>query len=237
MVYPLPALTRGNIIRRYKRFLADVELGDGRVITAHCPNTGAMTTCWRPGAPVELSHSDNPKRKLPWTLERVDMGHGWVGVNTARVNHVIASGLRKGWIPQLDQYRDIRTEPAFNIDGFPKSRLDLLLSNGPHVDAYVEIKNATLLDGDIVRFPDAVTERGRKHLELLQQAVRRGYRGVIVFAVNRPEGHSFEPAWDIDPDYGHTLMEVTADGVEALAVRLQHLPTGIAVRDSQQYLP
>ena len=231
-MYKLPPLTDGVILKRYKRFLADVRLPDGRIVTAHCPNTGSMQTCWRLGAPAQLSHSDNPKRKLAWTLERIDMGQGWIGVNTGRVNHFIASAVTSGSIPQLNGYDRIQREPAFQVPNFPASRFDMLLSGGLRRDAYVEVKNTTLILGESISFPDAITERGRKHLELLSEAVKLGHRGVIVFALNRPEGDFFEPAWDIDPKYGATLERVFEQGVEILLVRLQHLASGVAVAGS-----
>lgn len=228
-------LTRGRIVARYKRFLADVDLADGRRVTAHCPNTGSMTSCWQPGAPVELSHSDNPCRKLAYTLERVDMGAGWVGVNTARVNGVVAEGVAAGAISALAGYRALKREPRFDSPHHPASRFDLLLTDGTGRDAYVEIKNTTLLAGDTVQFPDAVTERGRKHLELLAEAVARGFRGVIVFAVNRPEGRFFEPAYAIDPAWGACLERVIEAGVEVVLVRLVHTATGLVAGASVSY--
>jgi sugar fermentation stimulation protein A len=228
----LPQLHNGRILKRYKRFLADIDLDDGRRIIAHCPNTGSMTTCWTPGATVQVSHSNKPTRKLAWTLERVDMGRGWIGVHTGRVNGVIAEAIGSGRIPSLAGYRRITAEPQFVVDGFPRSRFDLHLTDGQRRDTYVEVKNTTLLDGDCIRFPDSVTERGRKHLELLREAVRRGLRGVIVFAVNRPEGRAFEPAWDIDPNYSGTLHTVAQQGVEVLAARLRHTHSGIEVAGS-----
>lgn len=231
----LPPLTRGRILRRYKRFLADVELEGGEVVVAHCPNTGSMTSCWEPGALVEMTHSDNPKRKLRWTLERIDMGKGWVGINTARVNAIVAEGIDAGAVTELTGYGELKREPKFEAKGHPGSRFDMFLSEGGDTDAYVEVKNATLLVGDNITFPDAVTERGRKHLELLAIAVERGYRGVIVFAVNRPEGSWFEPAWDIDPEYGDTLERVTDCGVEAIAVRLAHTADSIVVSGSSAW--
>ena len=228
-MYSLPPLTDGKILKRYKRFLADVQLNDGRMITAHCPNTGSMTACWKPGAPVQLSYSENPKRKLAWTLERIDMGQGWIGVNTGRVNHIVAAAIRSQRIPQLAGYKHIQKEPTFNIDGHPKSRFDILLTGGAAPNAYVEVKNTTLLTDKAILFPDAVTERGRKHLELLQEAVKLGFRGVILYALNRPEGEYFEPAWDVDPEYGLTLERVAGGGVEVLVVRLKHLADRVTV--------
>lgn len=208
-----------------------MDLADARVVTAHCPNTGTMATCWEPGAPVQLSHSTNPRRKLPWTLERVDMGGGWIGVNTARPNQVIAEGIAAGRIPPLAAYGQVRREVPFEWVGLPRGRLDIGLSDGSRPDALVEVKNVTLLDQGGLRFPDAVSERGRKHLDLLLAAVRRGLRGVILFAANRPEGDRVGPAWSVDPGYAGRLLEVVAGGVEALAVRLVHGADGIETGD------
>ncbi len=228
----LPALLRGRIVRRYKRFLADVELADGTLITAHCPNTGSMATCWEPGAAVEVSRSDNPRRKLQWTLERVDMGAGWIGVNTGLVNRVVEEAVLRGRIPALSGYATLRREVTMDVPGHKGARLDILLADGPNPDAFVEVKNVTLLVGRAVRFPDAVSVRGRKHLDALAEAVRLGYRGVMLFAVNRPEGVLFAPAWDIDNAYAERLRQVVGAGVEVLAVRIRHTENGLEVSGS-----
>ena len=227
----LPPLIDGFIRKRYKRFLADVELGDGRVVTAHCPNTGRMTGCWAPGAAVQMSYSDNPRRRLSWTLERVDMGQGWIGVNTQRVNAVVAEGILAGRVPSLAGYDGLRREVA-REHGSARSRLDLLLEGGQQPAAYIEVKNVTLLDGDLLKFPDARTERGRKHLQVLQQLVESGKRGIMVYALNRPEGRGFAPAESVDPEYADELARVATAGVEILAVRLQHTATGIVLTGS-----
>ena len=231
----LPALTSGKILRRYKRFFADVELETGEVVVAHCPNTGAMTSCWKPGAPAQVSYSDNPKRKLKWTLERVDMGQGWVGVNTARVNHVIAEGIRQHSIPVDEPFDELQTEPRFESLNHPKSRFDILLHNNGEPRVYIEVKNTTLLIEDSIQFPDAVTERGRKHLLLLSESVQQGYRGIIVFALNRPEGNNFQAASNIDPDYAECLEQVVAQGVEIKVVRLKHTTDGIEIAGVASY--
>jgi sugar fermentation stimulation protein A len=218
----LPPLTGGHILRRYQRFLADVELDDGRRVTAHCPNTGSMRSCWAPGAPVQLSHSDDPARKLPWTLERVDMGGGWIGVHTGRVNGVVAEAIAAGRVGPLAGYRRLRREVAFEVPDLPRGRLDIGLYDGPGADALVEVKSVTLLDDACLRFPDAVSERARKHLDLLLAATRQGRRGVVLFALNRPEGDCFAPAAAIDPAYARRLAEVSGAGVEALALRIRH---------------
>ncbi len=225
----LPPLYRGRILNRYQRFLADVELEDGGQITAHCPNTGSMRSCWEPGAPVQVSYDDNPKRKLCWTLERVDMGAGWVGIHTGRPNVAIAEGIKQQRIRTLQGYRTLRREVLCTPTGHPRSRIDIVLGEGSGPDVLVEVKNTTLLDDDTVRFPDAITNRGRKHLDVLLEAVRQGKRGVILFAVNRSEGKCFAPAWAIDPAYSHRLVEVAAAGVEILAIRLRHTLQGIEV--------
>ena len=223
----LPPLTDGRILRRYKRFLADVELADGTLVTAHCPNTGSMRGCWEPGAPVQLSHSDDPRRKLAWTLERVDMGNGWVGVNTSRTNAVVAEAIAAGRVPGLDGYVGLRREVTWELSGHPRSRLDLMLTEGPAPDALVEVKNVTLLEENRLQFPDAVSERALKHVELLRGVVTQGLRGVILFALNRPEGEVFSPAWEIHPAYAEGLHRAVADGVEALALRIRHTADGM----------
>lgn len=190
-----------------------------------------MATCWAPGAPVQISQGTRPGRKLPWTLERVDMGRGWIGVNTARPNQVVCEGIAAGRIPALAGYARLRREVPYGPPGLPRGRIDIGLSQGPGPDALVEVKNVTLLEGTALRFPDAVSERGRKHLDLLLAAVRSGLRGVILFAANRPEGDRVGPAWGVDPRYGRRLLEVVELGVEVLAVRLVHGPGTIEAGD------
>lgn len=224
----LPPLYNATLLRRYKRFLADLVLDDGREITAHCPNTGTMLGCWAPGVRAQVSHSNNPKRKLAWTLERIDMGNGWIGVHTGRGNALVAEAIAAGEITALTQgtpWQRIEREPTVKLPDMPPSRLDLLLHPAPdsgqrHV--YIEIKNATLWQGDHIAFPDAVTQRGRKHLELLRQLAAAGHRSLLIFTVNRPEGDYLAPAWEIDPAYGEALARVVRHGVEVLALRVAH---------------
>lgn len=232
----LPQLTRGRILDRYKRFFADIDVPGVGVVTAHCPNTGSMRTCWAPNAPAEISRSDNPKRKLKWTLERVDMGEGWIGVNTNRVNSIIAEGIERQRIAELSGYARMLREPACPLPDFAKTRLDIRLA-GDGADAWVEIKNATLLEDGWIRFPDAVTERGRKHLEVLSALARRGDRAVLVFAINRPEGRGFQPAERIDPEYAKSLGFALESGVEVLTVRLRHARQAIEVDSVERYAP
>jgi sugar fermentation stimulation protein A len=210
----LPApLVEGKLLRRYQRFLADVELADGSMVTAHTPNTGSMLQCAVAGHPVLISRSDNPARKLAWTLELIRVNGHWVDTHTHRTNRVVEEALRAGQLPELSGYQVI---PEYR---FGSSRLDFLLRRGEE-QVFVEVKNVTLTDGgEIACFPDAVTERGRRHLNELLAAARQGHRAVIFFLVQRGEAAAFRPADHIDPAYGRTLRAVAAQGVEIVACR------------------
>ncbi len=217
MKYPRELIS-ATLLRRYKRFLADVELADGSVLTVHCPNPGRMTSCAEPGRPVWISDSGNPKRKLRHTLEMIRMGRTWVGVNTAHPNSAVAGFVRRGRIPELSGYDEIRPEVSVG-----KSRIDLRLrdATGERPDCWVEIKNSTLRVGEHAAFPDAVTDRGRKHLGELISLVEQGNRGVIFYFVGRADCRRFRPADEVDPAYGAALREAVAAGVEALAYRMR----------------
>jgi sugar fermentation stimulation protein A len=212
-------LVEGRLVRRYKRFLTDVELDDGSLVTAHTPNTGSMKECAIPGYRVLLSRSDNPSRKLSYTLERIEVNGYWVDTHTHRANRVVEEGLKKGLI---QEFRDYAVNPEFS---FGKSRLDFFLEKeGKKV--LMEVKNVTLtLEADVACFPDAVTTRGRKHLNELLAAVDSGYRAVIFFLVQRGETLSFRPADAIDPEYGRLLRKVVQQGVEPLAYKTLVTPT------------
>jgi len=204
-----PPLEYGTLIRRYKRFLADVELDDGTVITAHCPNTGRMTTCAEPGWRVALSDSQNPKRKHRYTWELVNNGACWICVNTGRANEIAFEGLSRGAIPELAGFAEVLREQKFG-----NSRFDLLLRNGSR-HCYVEVKNVTLLEDDgCYAFPDAVTERGRKHLLELIEVVKAGHRAAMLYVIPRSDGSLFRAARGIDPAYSDALDAAIAAGVE-----------------------
>ncbi len=232
----LPPLVDGHIIARYKRFFADVELPGGEVVTAHCPNTGTMESCWRRGAPVQVSRSDNPRRKLAYTLERIDMGGGWIGVNTLRVNGIVSEGIAAGRVAPLAGYDDIAREPRFGGAAGGRSRFDLRLTGAPG-ECLVEIKNATLLRDGVIQFPDAVTSRGLKHLDLLAEAQSQGFRACLVFAMNRPESDVFRPAADTDPAYAARLRQVMAQGVEVITVRMRHGDRSIDAGEGSHWTP
>lgn len=220
--FPRP-LVEGRLIQRMKRFLADVELPGGEIVRAHCANTGSMKTCGSPGDTVLLLHDPSPTRKLAYTWELTKTSVGYVGVNTSRPNQVTARALELGLIPELSGYTSVRKEVAYGH----RSRIDILLEGPGDQRCYVEVKNTTLLDGKEVRFPDAVTTRGLKHLHELKAMVDGGHRAVMLFFVNRTEGEVFAPAADIDREYAEALRLVAKAGVEVLAYRALHSPLGI----------
>ena len=233
---PFSAELEGRLLRRYKRFFADVELEDGSVVTAHCPNPGSMRGLNREGLRVRCSSNDDPKRKLRHSLEMVRIGRIWVGVNTARANPLVAKGLAAGAIPGLDGYAEIRPEVRVPDS---KSRLDFRLSQHPD-DArpcWVEVKSVTLAEEPpLALFPDSVTSRGRRHAEELGDLVKGGERAVLLFLVQRADCDAVAPAEHIDPDYAAALREAAARGVEVKAVRARvgargiRLETGLTVR-------
>jgi sugar fermentation stimulation protein A len=217
MRLPRP-LTEGRLVRRYRRFLADVELSDGSLVTAHTPNTGSMLQCAIPGARVLLSRSNNPLRKLAWSWELVQVNGHWVDINTHRANRVVEEALRSDMVPGLQGYA---VNPEFP---YADSRIDFMLA-GNRDNILLEVKNVTLCcRPGVACFPDAVTSRGQKHLRDLMYALQNGWRAVIFFLVQRGEADSFTPADDIDPVYGRLLREASETGVEVLAYRADVSP-------------
>jgi len=213
MKMPTP-LHPGTLIQRKNRFIAYVRLADGNVVTAHCPNSGSMKGCSIPDSPVRLSESGNPERKTRFTWEMVRPGRTWVGINTLRTNGLVREALENGTLEELQGYETIRSEVKFG----KHSRLDFLLE-GPLGSCYVEVKNVTLREGDTALFPDAVTERGQKHMRELIRAVGMGHRAAVVFVVQRWDARRFAPADGIDPLYGRWLRTATKKGVEILAYK------------------
>ncbi len=211
-------LHKGRLLRRYKRFLADVELADGSVVKAHCANPGSMKTCLRDGARVWLSAAPGKNRKLPWTWELIYIGKSKIFVNPVRANRLVAEAIESGAIAELAGYDGLRREVPWG-----KSRIDMLLEGGRRpCRCYVEVKNVTLaLGGGRSAFPDSVTERGRKHLEELVRIRRRGHRAVLFFCASRDDTRQVEPADEIDPAYGTALRRAAKAGVELLAYRVR----------------
>lgn len=209
----MSAMVEGRLLRRYKRFLADVELPDGSVITAHCPNTGAMTGCADPGSRVWLSVSDSPKRKYAHTWELVETRHGMACIHSARANRLVLRAFESGLVPGFGDYPDIRTEVKYGQG----SRADLLLQ-GPDGRVFVEVKSVTLCEaGGQGLFPDTVSERGRKHLLELRDVLAHDTRAIMFYCALHTGVTRVSAAPEIDPRYRDTLSEVLADGVEAVA--------------------
>lgn len=222
MDLPQPLFT-ATLLRRYKRFLADMRLEDGTEVVAHCPNPGSMKTCAGAGWQVLLSHSSNPKRKLKWTWEVAfdDDSHP-ILVNTNRPNAVVREAVENGDIPELVGYTQVRSEVRY---GQERSRIDLLLSAPNRPDAYVEIKSVTMRSGRLGAFPDSVTKRGQRHLRELMAMAAAGHRAVLFFLLSRGGLEGVRPADEIDPAYGALLREAAANGVEVLAYQA-HISLG-----------
>lgn len=224
-------LVRGRLLRRYKRFLADVHLDTGEEVTASCPNTGAMLGLCDPGLPVWLSRNDSPARKYRHTWEMVETATDrrrprLVGINTGHPNKLVAEAIRCGGIPELGGYADLRSEQKYGAG----SRIDLLLEDTSRGRAYVEIKNVHLMrTSGLAEFPDCVTARGAKHLRELAAMVAQGHRAVMVYLVQREDADALALADDIDRSYADAFAAATEAGVEALAYRCRLTPQEITI--------
>jgi sugar fermentation stimulation protein A len=212
MRFPAP-LVRATLVRRYKRFLADMVLASGEETVAHCANTGSMLGLAEPGAECWLSPAANPERKLRWTWELVRSGDGLVGINTAHPNGIVGESIAAGAVPELAGYDLLRREVKYG----KSSRIDILLTGGGRPDCYVEIKNVHLRRDCHAEFPDAATARGAKHLAELSAMVAQGRRAVMLYLVQREDCDRFRIAADIDPAYAAALAAARNSGVEALA--------------------
>lgn len=214
-----PPFQTAKLIRRYKRFLADIELPDGKTMTIHCPNTGSMLHCNAPGSRIWYSTSDSKTRKYPHTFEMIEVaGRKRAGINTGRANHLVREAIKSGLVPSLSGYEVINQEVRY---GQENSRIDFQLQQHPKhpgQDCYVEVKNVTLGMGKgLGLFPDAVSTRGAKHLRELMHIVEQGGRAVLFFCVQHSGIERVEPATEIDPEYSATLVQAAAAGVEVMA--------------------
>jgi sugar fermentation stimulation protein A len=237
LIYQYPALIPGRLIKRYKRFLADIELVTGEVITAHCPNTGPMTGICMIDSLVQVSKSDNPKRKLLYTWEMIQLGSTWVGINTAIPNRVIKLALQQQLLPELaNRYSTIRSEVAYGQD--QKSRIDFLLTGDASQPAiYVEVKSVTLsTEKNLALFPDTVTSRGQRHLRELADLLP-GTKAVMLYFINRGDCDRFAPSDTCDPKYGELLRQAVNQGVEVLPYRFEITPQGISCLGLADFLP
>jgi sugar fermentation stimulation protein A len=231
-----PPLLHARFLGRYKRFFADFLLGDQRVV-AHCPNTGSMQGCLALESAACLQPAQNMKRSLRFTWKLIQVGETWVGIDTGVAVPLVREAIDAGLIGSLQGFERTFTEVKYGREG--QSRIDLLLSQGgtapvqktkaralPTGDrrVYVEVKNTTLVSDGVAMFPDAVTERGQKHLRELMDVVEAGQRAAMVYCVQRDDCHSFRPADAIDPTYGRLLREAAARGVELYALRVRCSP-------------
>ncbi len=211
----------GRLIKRYKRFLADVKLEDGQEITAHCTNSGSMKTCLEEGAEVYLSPVDDPKRKTQFTWEMIMINGKWIGINTNHPNLLAYEAIRSGQVPALRGYDEVKREVKFQ-----DSRFDVMAKNDKET-CFIEVKNVTMKDGDFALFPDAKTERGRKHLQTLIRVKEEGLRAVMFYVVQRMDVAKAGPAVDIDPAYADALKKAIDSGVEVIAMQAEVSPDGI----------
>ena len=220
-----PELIPGTLLKRYKRFLADVKLETGEIVTAHCPNTGSMIGCAEPGRTVYLSSHQSPKRKYKYTWQLIDMPTSLVGVNTLIPNRLVSKSIDQNLIPELTGYKSIQREAKIGNH----TRIDLKLTDGCGNHCYVEIKNCTLVSEGIARFPDAVTSRGLRHIIELENLVETGHRCVMFYFIQRMDAQLFQPADHIDPAYGLGLRAAVQKGVEAIAYDVRINLQGIEI--------
>ena len=217
------ALVPGKLIKRYKRFLTDVQLEDGSIVIAHCTNSGSMKTCLEEGAPVYLSPVDDPKRKTKFTWEMIYMNKSWIGINTMIPNLLVYEAVVANKIEQLTGYTHVKREVKFG-----DSRFDIYAEN-EHEKCFIEVKNVTMKVDHFARFPDAKTTRGKKHLETLIEVKKQGMRAVMVYVIQRTDIDTFGPAWDIDPDYAKALVKAHDHGVEIIPLIANVSPTVIEI--------
>jgi len=221
LIMKYDALVRGKLIKRYMRFLADVEMDDGTIETVHCPNSGSMKSCLEAGAEVYCSPVNDPSRKTKFTWEMINIDGGWVGINTSRPNELAHDWLSNGVIPGFEMYTRFRREVKWE-----DSRFDVMAENDRE-RCFIEVKNVTLKEGEYALFPDAVTSRGKKHLETLVRVKKSGMRAVMLYMVQRTDVKRFGPAREIDPEYAEALDKAKRAGVEVIAIQTRVSPEGI----------
>lgn len=224
-IYSFSSLTPGILIKRYKRFLADVKLADGRIITVHCPNSGSMKGLAYPGAPVMLGYNPNPKRKYPFTWHLVQIEGVWVGINTHLPNDLVEQALILGKIRLFPHIKTIEREVRYG----EKTRFDFRITTAQDDIYYLEVKNVTLREADQALFPDAITQRGTRHLQDLAQISRTGGKAVSFYLVQRADCTSFGIAAHIDPLYYTAYQKAREEGVQTLCYACHVDPNGIGL--------
>jgi len=220
MQFPKP-LIHGTLIKRYKRFLADIKLDTGEIVLAHTTNSGSMKSCIETGAEVYLSAADDPKRKTQFTWEMIKMNGHWVGINTAWPNLLAFEAIKYNKIEKLTGYTNVKREVQFG-----DSRFDIYCENNQE-KCFVEVKNATYKVGEYALFPDAITIRGQKHLKTLVEVKKQGIRAVMLYIIQRSDVTIFAPAKEIDPDYAMALKDAVNAGVEVIALQAVVSPHSI----------
>jgi sugar fermentation stimulation protein A len=206
-------LIEGKFLKRYKRFFADIDIGieSPEIVVAHNVNTGSMKTCIGENWKSLISFHDSPTRKLKYTFEMIHNGKSWIGINTSLTNSLAAEAILNGTIVELQGYKNLKPEAKIG-----DSRIDILLSNDESDLCYVEVKNVTMVEDQFALFPDAVTERGQKHLNELMNLKSQGIRAVMLFVVQREDCHTFKVENEIDKKYSELLKKSILNGVEIL---------------------
>lgn len=220
------ALKTGMMVKRYKRFLADVVLDDGTEVTVHCPNSGSMKGCWQKGWPVCISDSANLNRKYRYTLEMVHNGKCWIGINTHLANQIAKEAVNNKVIPGMDTFVKIRSEVPYGEN----SRVDLLGEASDGRLCFIEVKNVTLVEDGTYTFPDAVTKRGTNHLEELIHCIENGDRAAVLFVIQRSDGEGFRPCHTIDPEFATVFRKAVKAGVEVYPCLTLVSPQGVEIK-------
>jgi len=218
------SLVHGTLIKRYKRFLADVKLDDGTEVIAHCTNSGSMKSCLENGAEVYLTPVTDPKRRTKFTWEMIKINGSWVGINTANPNKLAFEAISAGLITELSGYTNVKREVVFG-----DSRFDIFAEN-ENEQCFVEVKNVSLKEGKYALFPDAVTTRGQKHLKTLMEVKAAGIRAVMLYIVQRTDVEVFAPAIDIDQEYAKGLKQAVNAGVEVIVFQVEVTPEEIYIK-------
>ena len=216
-------LVKAKLIRRYKRFLADVELENGKTVIAHCTNSGSMISCLEEGADVYLSPNNSPTRKTKFTWEMIRINNQWIGINTNIPNLLVYNAIHDGEIEKIKNYKSLKREVTFG-----DSRFDIYAENETE-KCFIEVKNVSMKDGDFARFPDAVTKRGKKHLNTLIEVKKQNMRAIMIYIIQRTDVNIFSPAWNIDPEYAKTLIKAHENGVEIIPLQARVSPNKIEI--------
>ena len=223
MIFP-NNLVHGTLIKRYKRFLAEIRLDDGTEVVAHCTNSGSMKSCLENGAEVYLTPVTDPKRRTKFTWEMIKINENWVGINTGNANKLAFEAISVGLIPELSGYTNVKREVVFG-----DSRFDVFAENDSE-KCFIEVKNVSLKEGKYALFPDSVTTRGQKHLKTLMEVKATGIRAVMLYIVQRTDVEIFAPAKEIDPEYARVLKQAVNAGVEVIVLQVEVTPEGIYLK-------